>query len=90
MITGFLITTGTGLLTWLAGLFPTLTLPSWVTTSVQGLFDFMSTASGLGNWIPWAVIGSVVGFVITWFLAVFGVKLVLLIWSKIPVIGGGS
>lgn len=89
MIVDWIIGLGSGIVTWIAGLFPKLPLPAFVTDSLNTLYAFMNTASGIGNWIPWAAIGTIVGIVVTWFLAVFGIKLILLIWRLIPVVGGG-
>lgn len=88
MIVEFFFTLGTSIATWLAGLFEPLTIPGWVTTSLPGLYSFLDTASGLGVWIPWPVIGVIVGGLVLWYLGLFAVKLLLKVWSILP-FGGG-
>jgi hypothetical protein len=90
VITEWFVNLGTSISGWLASLFPDLLLPPFVTDSLGGLYDFLSSASGLANWFPWAVLSAIVGALVTWFLGLFSIKLLLFIWARMPFVGGGA
>jgi len=90
MITEALLNIVFGPVTWILGM-----LPDWspgpelvnLDTSVNGWFDQFA---GIGVWVPWPIVGTAIAAVLA--AALFNVvaRLVLWIYSLVPVFGGGS
>lgn len=90
MITEWLIQVGAGFATWVASLLSPLSLPSWTLAVVPNLTAFISSASGLNIWIPWAAIGTSVGLLVVVYGGSFAVKLLRVAISHLPEIGGSG
>lgn len=90
MVSEFFVNLGVTISGWIAALFPPLDIPAEIQDSIDGLYGFLDSASGLGNWFPWSILATMLGLAVVWFLAVFGIKLLRWVWSLIPVVGGGS
>lgn len=88
MITEWIISVGSGFASWAAGLFPQLTIPSWLTNAddyVNGVFAY---GDGLGAWVDWPVVAAIGAVPLaTWvlMLTVRGGRVAL---SHLPFVGG--
>ena len=90
MIVEFLASLGRNIGSFFAGLFGAIDLPSFVTDSAPALYNFLDDASGLGVWVPWAVISAVLGARVTVYLVAFAAKLAQKVWGLVPVVGGSG
>lgn len=89
MVTDAILRALANFLSWVIGLFPTITLPDWVTTVTGFVTGIVTQALQLGNWIPWPMVG--LAFVFIWgaFLVAFGVRIARIVASFFTA-GGGS
>ena len=90
MITDWLIDVGRQLMAWLLGLFPAdWQVPDWLTGLSTQLGVVLAGAAGMGVWIPWALIFTVV--TATFVLWTLGLTLKLARWllGLVPTMGGG-
>lgn len=74
---------------WVLGLFPTITLPDWLTTVTDFIASVVTGALQLGNWIPWPLVG--LAFVFVWlsFGIAFAIRVGRIVASFFTA-GGGS
>lgn len=77
-----------GIQTWFVGLFGTAAVPEWLSTVASFLGDVTARASGLGAWLPWALMGTVGGGLLTLWGALWLVKGVRWVWGLTPFSGG--
>jgi hypothetical protein len=68
-------------------------VPDWTPPDVfSGLGGYATTlgeqAAGFSNWVPISLAATVVFSVATLFATINGVKLLLWLWDKVPVVGG--
>lgn len=61
MIVEALVSMMTGLVGLIFGLFGSLPAPDWITGLGGQLESLVSMGSSMGAWVPWGVIGGVVG-----------------------------
>jgi hypothetical protein len=71
-------------------LLPSWTAPSWVTSLPTTAATVGSYMGGFQYWLPWEELVLVTGAVLGLFLIVSGARLVLWLWSLVPVIGSGK
>lgn len=90
MITEFLLDLIEGAVSWLVGLLPDFTLPSWLTDGSIGstLSDLGSKVAPVSSWFPTAVLVSVIGVVLIVRAVMFGVAVVVKIYAMVR--GGAS
>lgn len=76
--------------TWILDLLPDWTPSADVVGLDNTVNDWFGQFTGIGAWVPWPLIGIAIALVIG--AAIFNVaaRLVLWIYSLIPVFGGGS
>lgn len=92
MITDALLTIVTAPLVLLLSAIPHFTEPSWLSDGslASNASALGSQMSGFAYWIPWGALLQVTATVFTVFALVVSARLGLWLWSKLPVIGGGS
>ena len=73
---------------WFCSLFPTDDPPVWLTTVGSVLTDVINRASGLGAWFPFALLGTVGGFLLAMWAVLWGIKGVRWLWGITPFSGG--
>lgn len=78
-----------GFVNFVLGLLPDAPPPSWFTDADGYLRNTIDAASGLGAWIPWQLVTTVVGSVLACVAIGFGIKLVRIVASFFTA-GGGS
>jgi hypothetical protein len=69
------------------GLIPDWTAPSFVDQISAKAEQAGDLAAGFGAWVPWGAAITVMTAVIATFATINGVRLLLWLWSKLPVIG---
>lgn len=90
MITTAVLGLVTGFATWIASLWPPLVLPDWL-VNLDGTFNQVTSAiSGLGAWIDWGLLVTIVGFALTVWIACVIFKVVLRVLSYLPLFGGAG
>lgn len=75
---------------WVATLFPSWQVPDWFSglgTTINGV---LANLNGVGVWVPWTVILSVVTAVLGTWVVCAGIKLMRAIASYIPFFGGAG
>lgn len=77
-----------GICDWFLGMFPTDDAPDWAVQVGTFLGNIASSASGLGVWIPWVLLGSVGAVVLTTWLVLVSVKGIRWLWGLTPFSGG--
>jgi hypothetical protein len=90
VVTELVMRVGVWALVSLAGLLHLPDVPSWLSGAGASISSLGSYLTGLGGWIPWAVIA---GVITTWVVvlgASVGIKLVRLAWSYVPFVGGAG
>jgi hypothetical protein len=90
VITAWFIGIGTGFVDWFLGLFGTADPPAFIVQATDFVAGLLSSAAGLGAWIPWALVLAVAGFNFLLWATGFGVKAVRWCVGLIPSMGGGS
>jgi hypothetical protein len=90
VIVEFFINSGAMIAEFFAGIFAAVALPSFVVDAMPMMQGFLQSASGLAIWIPWAMISLTVGSLVTFYLVMFGTRLVQKIWGLVPVVGGSG
>lgn len=90
MIIEWLMQAGVGIGDLFAGMFAPVELPAWVTETATGIFAFMDSASALGVWFPWQMLSTVVGGLLTFYLAMFAIQLIRAAAKHVPLVGGGG
>lgn len=88
MIIELLVNVLVGFFTFVLGLFPEGSLPTFLGNQ-QYLQDIWNMAAGLGAWVPWSLFGTVAAFVLGSVAIGFGIKVVRLVASYF-LAGGGS
>lgn len=89
MISEALIRFFTGFVNFFVNLLPTSNAPSWMTDASGYLSTVWSYGAGLGAWIPWPIVGTVVSAVLVCVALGFGIKLARIVASFMT-FGGGS
>lgn len=89
MITEWVIQVWLTVVTWLLGLLPAITLPSWVTTVTSFVSSTVTQARALGNWIPWGMVGLGFVFVAAAYAVALGIRVGRIVASFFTA-GGGS
>lgn len=89
MVTDSIVKALASFLTFVLGLFPTITMPDWLTTVTTFIGTTVANALALGNWIPWQTVGLAFVFIwLSWAVA-FGIR-VARIAASFFTAGGGS
>ncbi len=78
-----------GLLTWLAGLLPTGSVPAWFASTSASLNTWLGLTAGLGAWMPVGLMLQVFAAFLLSLVAGFAIRLVRIIASFLTA-GGGS
>jgi len=81
---GFCVWVGT----FVFGLFPTEDAQATVSGLSGAIATVVSYTSGLGVWIPWALIGAAILFTFTAWAAIFVFKIVRQLLAHVPFFGG--
>lgn len=89
MIIEWFISIGTHISDWAVGLFGTADAPAYLTTIASFVNGLMTSAAGLGAWVPWAFVIVVAGINLALWGVGLGVKAVRWIIGLIPTMGGG-
>ncbi len=76
-------------LTWLIGIFPAPTLPSWLTAAPSAISGWVAQLDGFGNWLPLDVVSGAVAFALV-VLGIGGAIKLLRIIASFLSAGGGS
>lgn len=89
MVTDAILRALANFLSWVVGLFPTITLPEWVAIVTGFISGIVTQALQLGNWIPWPMVG--LAFVFIWgaFIVALAVRIARIVASFFTA-GGGS
>jgi hypothetical protein len=90
VIVQWLMTIGSGFVSWLATLFPAVPMPSWLTASTGSVYSFMASASNIGVWVPWGALSVAVSFLIIVYGGALAFRLVLKLVSFLPFVGGNG
>lgn len=90
MITKFVLEFAGGLMTFVLGLMPTVSLPGWFTTSTNTLSSSLAAIGGYGNWLPLVAIGNGVAFILACFGVAFAVRGFRVVLSLFTGGGGGA
>jgi hypothetical protein len=90
VITEWLVTVGLSIVTWIGNLFHPFVFPPWMLDPTAGLYSFLNSAAGLGVWMPFAALSLVLTFTAAVFAAMMLAKVLMRVWSMLPVIGGGG
>lgn len=78
-----------GFVKFVIGLFPTSNPPGWFSSTSESLSTVWSYGAGLGAWIPWGIVGSVVTAVLSCVVIGLTIKLARIVASFFTM-GGGS
>lgn len=90
MISEALIRFFMGFLNWFLGLLPTANAPSWMVNASGYLATVWSYGAGLGAWIPWSMVGTVLASVLVCVGIGFGIKVARIVASFMTLGGGGA
>jgi len=71
-------------------LLPTTDAPSWLTSASSYLTVVWSYGAGLGAWIPWPIVGTVVASVLVCVGIGFAIKVARIVASFMTLGGGGA
>lgn len=69
-------------------LFPSVSLPDGLTGAMENFTSLLGNVSGIGAWFPFELAFICMGVLLAVWLAGFGAKLVRVILSHIPGVGG--
>lgn len=89
MIAEGLIVVGVGFVNFFLGLLPKTSAPAWLDNGTGYLATVWGYASGLGAWIPWSLVGTVLTAVLLCVVLGFGIKVARIVASYFT-LGGGS
>lgn len=89
MIAEGLVNMFTGFVKFVLGAFPTSGAPAWLENTSAQLQTVWTYGSGLGAWVPWSFVGTVLGAVLTCTVIGFGIKVARIVASFFTA-GGGS
>lgn len=89
MITEWFISIGQAIADWFLGLLGTADAPDYITSVGTFIGGILSSAQGLGAWIPWALVIVVAGINLALWLTGFGVKALRWLVGLLPTMGGG-
>lgn len=90
MITEWLFNLVAPMLTAIGDLFPKEPIPVWFTDLSTNVNGFFAKFDGVGVWINWPVVSSIIGLVLTWWTVGFVIKLARAIAGHIPAFGGNG
>lgn len=90
MIVEWLMSLGAAVSGFFADFFAEVDVPGWLTNSTGSVYAFLSGASGLGNWFPWAILSACIGVSLTVYAISLLARVVQKVWGLIPVIGGSG
>lgn len=90
MITGFLMSLASGIVSWLLSLWPSWSLPSWMTDTSSSIGSLLTQFASMGVWLNWALTVSVVGAVLAAYIFNLTVRGLRWILGLFPTMGGGS
>lgn len=90
MISELLLGFASNLITFTLGLLPTAGPPGWMVDGGAELDTALAYGAGLGAWIPWSLIGTVLAAIFASLLIGFGIKLVRVVASFFLGGGGGA
>lgn len=90
MVTGAILHALANAASWLLGLIPSWTPPSWLGDLVTFMGGVVSNALQLGNWIPWPLVGA--AFLIVWTATgvALAVRIGRIVASFLTAGGGGA
>ena len=88
MILEFLLSLVTIPVTYLGSLMPKFEVPSWVKAFDDQVNSFLSGLGGMGVWVPWSLLITVVGVVLVVWAASLSVQVVRALVAHVPMIGG--
>lgn len=90
MIVDFALDTAEDFVSWLVGLFPAdFEVPEWLIGLASLVGQVLAGASGMGVWVPWALIITVVAGTYVLWSAGFLVKFARWLLGLLPTMGGG-
>jgi len=94
MITEFFVTVAMGFVNWLLTLTPSSGDVSPATgllvTAGNHLTALVSGAAQIGAWMPWDVLGIVLPIVLSFYVAMFVLKIVRQLIAHVPAFGGSG
>jgi hypothetical protein len=90
MVTEFFLGVIAGIVDWFLGLFPEWVVPAELVSFDDTLNGFIGSFSGLGVWVPWALLVVCVGIAIASYLVGLAVRAGRWILGLAPTMGGGT
>lgn len=92
MIPDAVVRLGVSLLGWIAGLFPPApdSLEDTLSEGHGMWADLLTSFDGLGAWVDWAWVLTIVGLAVSIYLVMFVVKLLRAVASYLPFFGGAG
>jgi hypothetical protein len=90
MITEFFINLFFGFMQWVVSLLPTWTAPGELTGLDDSVNGWFGQFAGIGVWVPWTAVAIAFGLVAAAAIFNVGARLVLWLYSVIPVFGNGD
>lgn len=90
MIIEWLITVAVNFVGWIGSLFPTIEIPGWLSGLDGSVNGWFSQWDGVGVWVDWKFISTVVAVVLSVWAIGFVIKLVRVILGHIPQFGGNG
>jgi hypothetical protein len=88
MITEFFYTMAAGFASWVISLFDGMATPQWVGSFSDILAQVVAGGSGMGSWVPWALLWGVIGVTLLIWLTGFTVKSARWLVGWVPTMGG--
>lgn len=90
MIWAWLLDVARGFIGWVLDLFPSdWELPDWFTGLADTAAEVIGNAAGLGAWVPWGIVLTVVGATFVLWTVGLIIKFVRWVVGLIPTMGGG-
>lgn len=80
----------TEFLGWMVSLLPSYDVPAWLSSSSSYMSNLWTYGYGLGAWIPWPLVGTVLASVLACVLIGFGIKVARIVASFMTLGGGGA
>lgn len=89
MITGLILKALLAVATWVLGLFPSISLPTWFGDVITQVQAGVTPVLALGHWVPLGAIGTTAALILTVFGACLAIRIARIALS-VGTGGGGS
>lgn len=88
MIVEWIVKAALTIVQWLVSLFPSWEVPGWLTGFDVQVNNITAQIGGMGSWVDWVFILSVVGTVLAVYGIIFGIQMIRTGAAHVPFFGG--